>query len=183
MITDSGQLKFVAEGIRPAADRIIGGYDYALPLLAAWDDANDSGRLLMWEAVNRMANVLWKAFIESGYLIYPWDDILSRGFPDDETDIDDSHSKPIKSKHVHRVVEGVRQIGIIANATEGQWRKVLFVVKSYTSQPANTIVLVGVIAGLKSLVAYLDDDANSNDRRKRIRETATNPNLFTQLPS
>jgi len=182
-ITDPGQLKFVAEGIRPAADRIIGGYDSALPLISAWDDADDATKLTLWESVSQMATVVWSAFIDSDALVYPWDDLLGITFPDDATDIDDNHSKPITSAHVHRVVECVRHVATIANDNSGAWRKALFAVKSYTATPADIVALTGFIAGLKALVSYIDDDANDNNRRKRTRETAVNPNLrMVELP-
>jgi len=180
-ISDPGQLKFVAEGIRPAADRIIGGYDSASLLIAAWDDATDVGRLALWDSVKKMASVVWSAFIESDSLVYPWDDILGATFPDDATEIADDHQKPVESHHIHRVVEAVRQLGVIANSNDGSWRKAMFVVKSYIEVPADIAGMTGFLNGLKTLVAYINDDGNANERRKRIRQVAVNPQLFVEV--
>ena len=70
-ITNPAQLKFVAEGIRPAADKLIGGYDSCLLMVQAWGDADDAGKLALWPGMKKLCDFLGDAYIDADRLSKP----------------------------------------------------------------------------------------------------------------
>jgi len=177
-INDPSLLKFIAEGVRPAADRIIGSYDKALPLIVDWDDTLPVNQPAMWDRIKPVALLLWEFYASSRKLSLPWQWSVSAGIPDTDEDVSDGHNRPIKGKHCHRVLEVVQRLPAAFEQNNAALAKAVFTVASYTAQPADAVALGGVMAGLKALVTYLDDDGNASERRIRCRETSVNPNLF-----
>ena len=177
-ITDPGQLKYVAEAIRPAADRIIGSYDKALPLIVDWDDTLAADRPKLWDRIKPVAAAMWGFYGDARRVTDPWDWLLSPAFPDDSTPIEDGHPKPIQCLHVNRVMDVVIQLPLSFQNTSGAIGKAFFTVSNYTVEPADAVALTVVMDGIKALVSYLDDAGNANERRIRCRETSVNPNLF-----
>ena len=175
-ITDPQLLRFVAEGIRPAADRIIGGYDSATTLVLAWDDSQN--QLELWPAVQQMSVSLWASLIDTDKILYPWDWTLGVSFPWAATPIDDGHSRPIESQHCHRVVECVRQVQTIALDASEAWGRAIYSTSLYGSEPADTAEMVAVITGLRQVIEYIDDAGNNSNRRIKVRAAAVNPSLY-----
>ena len=177
-ITNPAQLKFIAEAIRPAADRIIGMYNVLLVLYQEWQDASVRDKLLLWNKIQPVANILWTMYTDSFRLEKPWKWIFSKAITDGEDDIVDGHSRPIKSKHIYQCIEMIIYLQGQFAANNDTLAKSVFIVANYNGEPADSSDLIIFMNGIGSLTVYLDDEVNGNTRRILCRETAVNPNLF-----
>ena len=183
-ITDPSLLTFVAEGIRPAADKIIGGYESATLILQAWNDADDAGKGALWRQIKALSQMVWDAWIDADRISKPWEWSLSAMFPNDSTQITDGHSRPITSEHVNSVADTVAQFRDIFSANDEALAKAVLSVAGYSAMPSSGLdgggetipdltAMSAVVSGAQAYVTYID----AHGRRARIRDVAVNPQL------